>query len=65
MAKQREPILIDCVFSFTSDAELNSQITDYRAEHQRAHGQTLAMHARRPLGAGKVMIAFRVVEKAR
>lgn len=65
MAKQREPQLILYAFSFTSDVELNSQITDYRTEHQRVHGQVLAMHARRPLGAGKVMVTFRVVEKAR
>ena len=65
MAKQREPVLVQSVFSFTSDTELNELITDYCAEHERAHGRVLAMHARRPLGAGKVMITFRVVEKAR
>ena len=63
MAKQREPVLVQHSFSFSSDAELDALIAGYRSEHQRAHGQVLAMHARRELGAGKVMITFRVVEK--
>ncbi len=63
--KQREPVLVHQAFSFGSDAELNLLIANHRAEHERAHSQVLAMHARRVLGAGKVMITFRVVEQDR
>lgn len=65
MAKQRVPLQVQHSFSFTNDAELNRQIADFRREHERSHGQVLAMQARRELGAGKVMVTFRVVEKAR
>ena len=61
--KTREPELVDVAFTFTSDAELNTRIADHRAAHQRTHGQTLAMHGRRSLGPGRVMITFRVVQK--
>ena len=63
MAKQREPLLVQRAFVFASDAELNALIAAFREERQRVEGQRLAMHLRRELGAGRVMITFRVVEK--
>ena len=63
MGKNREPVLVDVAFTFTSDAQLNQLISDHRSAHQRTHGQVLAMHGRRALGAGRVMITFRVVDK--
>ena len=48
MAKQREPEQVQTTFTFSSEAELNMLIADYRSQHER-----------------KVMITFRVVEKAR
>lgn len=63
MAKKREPVLMEKAFAFTSDADPDAQIARHRTDHQRDHGQVLAMHARRVLGAGKVMITFRVVDK--
>ena len=63
MAKQREPQLVHQIFVYASDAELNAKIAEHRAQHEVAHAQILAMHARRPLGAGKVQITFRVVDK--
>lgn len=65
MAKQREPEQVQTTFTFTNETALNVLIADYRSEHERAHGTRLAMHGRRDLGAGRVMITFRVVEKAR
>jgi hypothetical protein len=63
MPSSREPVLLHHVFAFTGDADLNAQIAAHRAQHERAHGQILAMHGRRSLGPGKVQITFRVVEK--
>jgi hypothetical protein len=63
MAKRREQSLVPQTFTFTSEAELNTLIAAHRVEHQKLHGQTLAMDSRRPLGPGKVMITFRIVEK--
>ena len=65
MAKQREPEQVQSTFTFSSEAALNVLIADYRSAYERDHGTRLAMHGRRDLGAGKVMITFRVVEKAR
>jgi hypothetical protein len=65
MAKQREPEQVQSTFTFSSEAALNVLIADYRSAHERDHGTRLAMHGRRDLGAGKVMITFRVVDKAR
>jgi len=64
MAK-REPEQVQTTFTFTSEAELNALIADHRSQHERAHGTRLAMHGRRDLGAGRVMITFRIVDKAR
>ncbi len=50
-------------FAFASDAELNTKISAFQAESEKAHGQRLAMDNRRPLGPGKVRITFRVVPR--
>ncbi len=64
MARQIDPGIVHQTFSFSSEADLNVQIAAHRAQHQLVHAQTLAMQARRSLGAGKAMITFRVVEKS-
>lgn len=61
---KRAPETIDRDFAFAGDRELDEQIAAYRAEHERQHGQRLAMHARRSLGAGKVRVTFRIVAPA-
>lgn len=48
-------------FAFDGEANLNDQIAAFAAAHKSEHGDRLAMDARRPLGAGKVRITFRVV----
>ena len=63
MAKATEPTLLKHDFTFTSDADLNAQIAAHRSAQQAEHGQLLAMHARQSLGATRVRITFRVVEK--
>ncbi len=63
MAKATEPILLKHDFTFTSDADLNAQIAVHRSARQAEDGQILAMHARQSLGATKVRITFRVVER--
>lgn len=50
-------------FAFATEAELNQQIRALASVHEAAQGEILAMDARRPLGAGKVRVTFRVVEK--
>lgn len=62
MAKT-DKIIVDHDFRFQSDADLNTQIAAFQAAHEAANKQILAMDARRPLGAGKVRISFRVVPK--
>ncbi len=62
MPKKAEPELVNHDFVFASDRELDEKIAAHRAAHEQSTGQRLAMHARRPLGAGKVRITFRIVE---
>jgi hypothetical protein len=61
MAAKQPPQTISRDFTYSTDADLNGQIAAFSAEHQRSAGQRLAMDARRPLGAGKVRVTFRVV----
>lgn len=63
MAKKPEKLTLDQVFAFTSDADLDAQIAAFKAEHERARGQGLAMDDKRSLGAGKVRVSFRVIAK--
>jgi uncharacterized small protein (DUF1192 family) len=65
VAKKAEPRTLHHDFAFATDRELDERIAAFRDEHERTHGERLAMHARRSLGAGKVRITFRVVETAR
>lgn len=51
----------DRYFSFTTEADLDAQIDAFKQEHEAEHGQRLAVHGKRPLGAGKVQVTFRVV----
>ncbi len=65
MAKKTAPQTLDHDFAFANDRELDEKIAAFRTEHEQAAGERLAMHARRSLGAGKVRITFRIVERAR
>lgn len=65
MGKQGQPEILNRDFAFATDRELDAQIAAFRTEHEETHGERLAMHARRSLGAGKVRITFRIVERAR
>lgn len=61
--KTGEKIPLTQDFAFGSDAELNAKISAFQAVHANATGERLAMDARRPLGAGKARVTFRVVEE--
>ena len=63
MAKPSVPTTLSHDFSYASDAELNQRISVFQAEHAAAHDELLAMDARRPLGAGRVRVMFRVRSK--
>lgn len=65
MASKAQPQTFDRDFVFEDDRELDQQIATFREEHERLVGERLAMHARRPLGAKKVRITFRIVETTR
>ena len=65
MPKKPEKVTLHHDFAFTSDAELDASIAAFRAAHEAAHAQILAMDARRSLGPGKVRITFRVIDKRR
>lgn len=65
MPKTTEKQTLDHDFRFQSDADLNAQIAAFQAAHEAANHQILAMDGRRPLGAGKVRISFRVLPKKR
>ncbi|MCA9699937.1 MAG: hypothetical protein KC431_20600 [Myxococcales bacterium] len=62
MAKQARKQTVDHVFSYTSEAELDTQIQAFKAAHADAHGEGLALDSKRPLGPGKARLSFRVVE---
>jgi hypothetical protein len=53
--------LVDQVFSFTSDADLDAQIAVFKAQREAEQGERLALDAKRPLGPGKARLSFRVV----
>jgi hypothetical protein len=55
------PQTFDHVFEFGSDRELDDRIAEFRRTHEQEQGERIAMHARRPLGANKVRITFRIV----
>jgi hypothetical protein len=61
--KKPEPTRIHHDFVFEKDADLDAKIAAFRTAHEAEHDQILAMDARRSLGAGKVRITFRVIEK--
>jgi hypothetical protein len=61
--KKPEKVTLNHDFVFASDPELDAKIAAFRAEHEAAHQQILAMDARRSLGPGKVRVTFRVIEK--
>jgi hypothetical protein len=65
MAKKAEPETLNRDFTFADDRELDDKIAAFRREHEAAHGQRLAMHARHSLGAGKVRVIFRLVDPPR
>ncbi len=63
MPKKPEKVTLNRDFTFEKETDLNEQIAAFRAEHEAAHHQILAMDARRSLGPGKVRVTFRVIEK--
>ena len=62
MSKRDSQPTVGRDFVIADEADLNAQIAAFRAEHEAEHGQRLAMDARRPLGANKVRITFRIVD---
>lgn len=63
MPKKPEKVTLNHDFAFESDADFDTKLAAFRAEHEATHGQILAMDARRSLGPGKVRVTFRVIEK--
>ena len=61
MAKPRQQ-LVEQVFTFANEAELDARIKTFKAEYEAAHGNFLALDQKRPLGPGKAKLSFRVVE---
>jgi hypothetical protein len=61
MPKKPEKVTLNHDFEFVKDADLNAQIAAFSAAHEAAHHERLAMDARRPLGAHKVRVTFRIV----
>ena len=66
MGKSSKPgkQLVDEVFAYTSEADLDAKITAFKAAHEAEHGQRLAVDGKRPLGPGKARLSFRVVASA-
>lgn len=62
MAKQGKQ-LVEQVFSFASEADLDARIRTFKAEYEAKHGHFLALDQKRPLGPGKVKLSFRIVDK--
>lgn len=60
MAKQNKQ-LVEHVFAFASDADLDAQINAFKADYESTHGDRLALDNKRSLGAGKARLSFRVV----
>ena len=63
MAKKAAKVTLQRDFTFQSDADLNTQIAAFAAAHEAAQGQRLAMDARMSLGANRVRVTFRLVDK--
>ena len=61
MGKKADKQLVDKVFAYADDSELDAQIATFKAAHEAEHGQRLALDAKRPLGPGKARLSFRVV----
>lgn len=61
MPKKAEKVTLNQDFVFTTDPDLNAQIAAFTAAHEEAHGERLAMDARRSLGPTKVRVTFRIV----
>lgn len=62
MAKQGKQ-LVEQVFTFTSEADLDARIRAFKADYEAKHGNFLALDQKRPLGPGKAKLSFRIVEK--
>jgi hypothetical protein len=65
MPKKPEKVTLEHNFAFTSDGDLATQIAAFKAEHEAAQQQILAMDNKRSLGPGKVRVTFRVIDKKR
>lgn len=65
MAKQPTEAQVHHDFEYADDRMLDALIAAFREQHEREHGERLAMHARRELGRGKVRVTFRVVAAPR
>jgi hypothetical protein len=63
MPKKPDKVTLDQNFAFRSDADLAAQIDVFKAEHEAAHQQILAMDNKRSLGPGKVRVTFRVIDR--
>jgi hypothetical protein len=63
MPKKPEKVTLSQDFVFESEGDLDGKVSAFRAEHEAAHGQMLAMEAKRSLGPGKVRVTCRVVAK--
>lgn len=63
MAHKPEKVTVGHDFAYTTDADLNKQISEFAAAHEAANSEILAMDAKRSLGPGKVRVTFRVVPK--
>ena len=61
MAKPRQQ-LVEQVFTFANEAELDAQIKTFKAEYEAVHSNFLALDQKRPLGPGKAKLSFRIVE---
>jgi hypothetical protein len=65
MPKKPEKVTVARDFTFASEADLDAQVAAFAAAHADEHGERLAMDAKRPLGAGRVRVTFRVVPAPR
>ena len=61
MPRKPEKVTVGRDFTFTTDADLNQQISAFAAAHEAQHRDRLAVDAKRPLGPGKVRVTFRLV----
>ena len=62
MARQGKQ-LVEQVFTFVSETDLDARIRAFKAEYEANHGDFLALDQKRPLGPGKAKLTFRILEK--